>query len=106
MNTYDPTNAQSRSRHLCIPLCWALLIAFDVILMALKYAPEGNAGMADPQVQSVATEIPGPDDVAADVRRFEAIDVFVDSGNQRLAAWQLEVRSAANDVQIVGIEGG
>jgi len=106
MNTNEPTNSQSCSRRLHIPLCWALLIAFDVSLMALTYAQEGNAGTVDPPVQSVETEIPGPDDVAADVSRFEAIDVFVDSGNQRLAAWQLEVKSTANDVQIVGIEGG
>ena len=105
MNTNEPTKAKNCSRGYRIPLCWALLIAFDVSLMALTYAQESNAGKADPPVQSVETEIPGPDDVAAD-GRFEAIDVFVDSGNQRLAAWQLEVKSTANDVQIVGIEGG
>ena len=106
MNTNEPTKAKNCSRGYRIPLCWALLIAFDVSLMALTYAQEDKAGVPDLPVQSVQTEIPGPDDVAADVRRFEAIDVFVDSGNQRLAAWQLEVKSTANDVQIVGIEGG
>ena len=106
MNTNESTNPQSCSRRFHIPLCWALLIAFDVSLMALTYAQEGEAGTAVLPVQSVETVIPGPDDVAADVRRFEAIDVFVDSGNQKLAAWQLEVKSTANDVQIVGIEGG
>ncbi|MEJ7593435.1 MAG: hypothetical protein WKF77_17985 [Planctomycetaceae bacterium] len=110
MNTNELTNTQSCSRRCSrrchIPLCWALLIAFDVSLMALTYAQDGKAGATEPPVQSVETEIPGPVDVAANVSRFEAIDVFVDSGNQRLAAWQLEVRSTANDVQIVGIEGG
>ena len=106
MNTNEPTKAKNCSRGYRIPLCWALLIAFDVSLMALTYAQDDKAGAADLPVQSVQTEIPGPDDVAADIRRFEALDVFVDSGNQRLAAWQLEVKSTANDVQIVGIEGG
>ena len=106
MNTNESTNTQSCSRRYRIPLCWALLIAFDVSLMALTYAQEDTAGKADPPVQTVQTEISGSDDVAAADGRFEAIDVFVDSGNQRLAAWQLEVKSTANDVQIVGIEGG
>ena len=106
MTTNELISTQSCSRRCRIPLCWALLIALDVSLMAFTYAQDGNRRTTDPPVQSVETEIPGPDDVAADVRRFEAIDVFVDSGNERLAAWQLEVRSTANDVQIVGIEGG
>ncbi len=106
MNTNKPTNSQSCSRRCRIPLCWALLITFDVSLMALTYAQEGKAGATEPPVQSVETEIPGPDDVATNVSRFEAIDVFVDSDNQKLAAWQLEVKSTASDVQIVGIEGG
>lgn len=100
------TNTPCCSRRCHIPLSWALLIAFDVSLMALTYAQDGETRPADAPVQSVQTEISGPDDVAAKVSRFEAIDVFVDSGKQRLAAWQLEVRSTANDVQIVGIEGG
>jgi hypothetical protein len=106
MNTNESTSTQNCSRRYRIPLCWALLIAFDVSLMALTYAQDGNAGTAEPPVKSVQTEISGPDDIAANVSRFEAIDVFLDSGNRRLAAWQLEVKSTANDVQIVGIEGG
>ena len=106
MNTNELTNPLSCSRRFRLPLCWALLIAFDVSLMALTYAQEGNVDPINPPLQVVETEIPGPDAVAAAVGRFEAIDVFVDSGNQRLAAWQLEVKSTAEDVQIVGIEGG
>ena len=106
MKTIESTNAHICSRRFRIPLCWALLIAFDACLMALTYAQDGNVPPADPPVKSVQTEISGPDNVAADATRFEAIDVFVDSGNRKLAAWQLEVRSTANDVQIVGIEGG
>lgn len=106
MNTIQPTNTQNCSRRYQIPLCWALLIAFDISLMALTYAQDVNPQSAERPVQSVQTEIPGPDDVVAESTRFEAIDVFVDSGNQRLAAWQLELKSTASDMQIVGIEGG
>lgn len=106
MYTNESTDPQSCSRRYRIPLCWAILITFDISLMAFAYAQDSNARTVDPLVKSVQTEIPGPDNVAANDSRFEAIDVFVDSGNQRLAAWQLEVKSTANDVQIVGIEGG
>ena len=103
MNT---TNNQNHSRRHHMPLCWALLIAFDVSLMALTYAQDNDDSQIELPVQQVQTEIPGPADIAEDSSRFEAIDVYVNSGNQRLAAWQLEVKSTANDVQIVGIEGG
>ena len=43
--------------------------------------------------------------VATDVR-FTAIDVFVDSKDQALAAYQFELHTTAGDVKIVGIEGG
>ncbi len=38
--------------------------------------------------------------------RFMAFDVFVDSGTNALAAWQLDFRATKGDVKIVGIEGG
>lgn len=38
--------------------------------------------------------------------RFTMVDVVVDSGEQRLAAWQVEVKAEQGDVQIVGVEGG
>ena len=97
---------QTPSRRCHIPLYWALLIAFDVSLLALTYAQDSDARTLEPPVQKLQTEIPGPDAMGQNKSRFEAIDVFVDSGQQRLAAWQLEMKSTANDVQIVGIEGG
>ena len=106
MNTSEVATSPYRSRSFNIPICWALLIAFDVSLMALTYARDNDVQSADSPVQQVQTVIPGPDNIAQDTTRFEAIDVFVDSGDEHLAAWQLELRSTANDVQIVGIEGG
>lgn len=38
--------------------------------------------------------------------RFEAVDILVDSADQSLAAWQLELTSRQPGVEIVGIEGG
>ena len=38
--------------------------------------------------------------------RFLAVDVYVDSGAEPLAAWQLELRATAGTVRIAGVEGG
>ena len=38
--------------------------------------------------------------------RFEAVDIYVDSGTRPLAAYQLTFRATRGDVKIVGIEGG
>ena len=38
--------------------------------------------------------------------RFEAVDVFIDSGRQPLAAWQFELTARGADAKIVGLEGG
>ena len=38
--------------------------------------------------------------------RFEAVDVYVDSGTGALAAYQFELAAEVGEVKIVGIEGG
>jgi hypothetical protein len=38
--------------------------------------------------------------------RFESVDIFVDSGAQSLAAYQLEFRVRNVEAKIVGVEGG
>ena len=38
--------------------------------------------------------------------RFEYIDVYVDSGDAPLAAYQFELTDSAGSIKIVGIEGG
>lgn len=38
--------------------------------------------------------------------RFSSVDVFVDSGSQPLAAYQLTFTATRGDVKIVGVEGG
>lgn len=51
----------------------------------------------------------GGEAVARAQPRFEAIDIYLDSGEAPLAAWQVEIKAAgggAGDVKAVGIEGG
>lgn len=38
--------------------------------------------------------------------RFDYVDVYLDSGNRPLAAYQLELTVKAGKVRIVGVEGG
>ena len=101
--------SQIRRGQCRIPLCWMLLIAFDVALIALTYTQEISATSTQEVVSAVqtgTTTIARPGDAAADAVRFEAIDVFVDSRDQPLAAWQLELSCTDGGVLISGIEGG
>src|SRR6185295_2413242 len=47
-----------------------------------------------------------PDHSEAGGARFEAVDVYVDSGGKPLGAYQIELKAASGDVKAVGIEGG
>ena len=38
--------------------------------------------------------------------RFAPLHIFLDSGNQPLAAFQFELKAAAGQIKIVGVEGG
>jgi hypothetical protein len=38
--------------------------------------------------------------------RFQALDLFIDSGDTPLAAYQVEIRAAAAHARLVGVEGG
>ena len=92
-------------RHRHIPLPWLVLIVFDLCLVAMACAQDSSpvASTAD---EPTVTQLEGPNDVEQDTLRFEAIDVFVDSGDQPLAAYQFELVSRVPGVEIVGIEGG
>jgi len=46
------------------------------------------------------------DDEPRSSTRFAAIDLFIDSGNDPLAAWQVEFHATKGVVRIVGIESG
>lgn len=45
-------------------------------------------------------------DASRPAATFAAYDVFIDSHNSPLAAWQIEIKDANTKTQIVGIEGG
>ena len=105
MNTEDCSLDSTRSGYRIL-MCWVLLIALDFCLMAFAFAQEIDAPAETAPVQITEVRIPGPDGVVSNAIRFEAIDVFIDSGDQPLAAWQLELSCHTKDVEIVGIEGG
>ena len=84
---------------------FAALLIVNVCLVTLAGAQDDqNQQPADPN--AVITQIDGPADVEADDIRFEAIDIFVDSGDVPLAAYQFELSSDTKGVEFVGIEGG
>lgn len=63
------------------------------------------------QGQQDAEHVPLADQQAEPAVRFEAVDVFIDSGEAPLAAYQFEFKAVFPDdqpgrVRIVGIEGG
>ena len=90
-----------------LPAAWTALIVFDLCLVALAYAQDAPTKIEQPEVvDSVVVQIEGPNDVALDDERFEAIDIFVDAGDEALAAYQFELESRTPGVEIVGVEGG
>ncbi|MEQ9406949.1 MAG: hypothetical protein RIK87_04455 [Fuerstiella sp.] len=96
------------SRRRRVPTAWIVLILFDVCLVALVCAQDDQPNRAVAEQTPVGTivQIEGPADVEPDDVRFEAIDVFVDAGDESLAAYQFELQSRTPGVEIVGIEGG
>ncbi|MCA9083993.1 MAG: hypothetical protein KDA81_08055 [Planctomycetaceae bacterium] len=101
-------NDHSKRYRWRLPLAWTVLIVFDACLAVLvwgqeKPLPPDNAPSA---VAVEVVQVEGPNDVDRQAVRFEAIDVFVDSGDLPLAAYQFELTSRTPGVEIVGIEGG
>ena len=96
-----------------VPLVWLLLIAFDVCAAAFTYAQSltthtvVDADQTTPvQKEVIQVQLEGDQNTRIGGTRFEAIDVFVDSGELPLAAYQFELNSLTAGVEIVGIEGG
>ena len=65
---------------------WLLSIALVLSVSAAAFAPAG------------AQESP--------TIRFTYVDLYLDSGEAALAAWQLEFAAETGDVKLVGVEGG
>lgn len=51
-------------------------------------------------------EVPQADVNLEESVRFMPLDVFIDSSNNSLAAYQFELKTVAGKVKIVGVEGG
>lgn len=102
MNDFESPQRQSWR----LPTAWTALIIFDLCLVALAVGQDESSSETSQPVDSTVVQIDGPAEVAADELRFEAIDVFVDPGDEPLAAYQFELASRTPGVEIVGIEGG
>ena len=76
--------------------CW-LVVA--VLLMGVQGSEFRVQGADAGEEKTVPVPV-------SDRVRFGVVDVFVDSGAEALAVWQVEMKAVAGDVKIVGIESG
>ncbi|TFG50598.1 MAG: hypothetical protein E4H40_01015 [Candidatus Brocadiia bacterium] len=56
-------------------------------------------------ITGVAAEKEKPDTVN-ELVKFVPLHIYIDSGNAELAAYQFELKAAAGQIKIVGVEGG
>jgi hypothetical protein len=69
--------------------CMVISLIAASLTIALLYAEVGQAGrVIGPKV------------------RFAPLHIYLDSGNRPLAAYQFELKAAAGQIKIVGVEGG
>ena len=59
-----------------------------------------------PLILLLAAQVAGEAEPAKAPVRFAAVEVFIDSGEQPIAAWQFQLAAERGDVKIVGIERG
>lgn len=64
------------------------LITFCIVVAGLAQQSEQNEPLAQPEV------------------RFAPLHIFLDSGDQGLAAFQFELKAVTGQIKIVGVEGG
>ena len=64
------------------------LITFCIVVAGLVQQSEQKEPLAQPRV------------------RFAPLHIFLDSGNQGLAAFQFELKAVTGQIKIVGVEGG
>src|SRR5687767_14312160 len=81
------------------------LLVIIVVLLAASAHLGGRASRRAVAQGTTARQEPRPPGEVAPVR-FSAIDVFIDSGDAPLAAYQFELSVTAGDVTLVGVEGG
>lgn len=97
MNANSPLTQIFFGRRAALALT-LLLLHVGVFAMACAQEDQNNGEAAQTTVLGAAGDQDG--------LRFEAIDVIVDSGDESLGAYQFELDSVSDGVEIVGIEGG
>jgi len=65
-----------------------ILLSTALMVSVMAQQPEFETSSAEPTVH------------------FAPLDVFIDSGRHKLAAFQFELKTLAGEVKIVGVEGG
>lgn len=63
------------------------------------------SSLAQQPVQDIIYTEAGPP-IGSPAVRFAPLHVFLDSGDQALAAFQFELKTSAGQIKIVGVEGG
>jgi hypothetical protein len=81
----------------------AAVLAFAVFMVAGLLTVHAAQDDAPPAPGPATAPTTSPTDASV---RFGALDVFVDTGEEPLAAYQVEWKATAGDVTLVGIEGG
>jgi len=77
------------------------VLAMLAAVLVLGATLRSQISDSKPEAESRAQAAPQPAPV-----RFAAVDMFVDSGEQPLAAYQFELKVTAGEVALVGVEGG
>ena len=87
------------------PNSWHVVGGVAVFCIAAAFASVAFAQRGNDGAEKGLSAQQRGDDAPPTVR-FEFIDVYIDSGDVPLAAYQFELTDAAESVKIVGIEGG
>ena len=66
-----------------------------IILMSISIIVPVLARQAEQDIPTVQSNV-----------RFAPLHIYLDSGNKSLAAYQFELKAAAGQIKIVGVEGG
>ena len=93
-----------------LPLAMSLVAAVLVVFLIPTFAsaeeePEVPKAPKKPEATERSGESEDPDEPRKTTIRFRPVDVFLDSGDARLAAYQVEVRYDRSQIKIVGVEG-
>jgi hypothetical protein len=84
-------------------LCVGLAVLAHAQTTQPPNAASGRIATSRPSTAADPRPAPEADRAAP---RFTSLDVYVDSGDKPLAAWQVRIEARTANVKIVGVEGG